>query len=175
MADLGSLLDQTKQQFPILGNYDIGFKNNIGGGQGYMESWPPNETGTPDQPRPNDFPIGSFGIENYSAKSKPLDVLGDIVSHHLINVDPTVKKTYNDFQSSVQPFQEEMLKNQYAHAQQNENETRSYEDWKSNTGVPAFFRGHPFQQWPADFNQRAYTPQQVQMLDDMMNYLRGSK
>lgn len=170
-----SLLDQAKQQYPVLNNYDIGYKNSPGGGQGYMESWSPTETGTPENPRPQEFPQGQFGVENYRADSRPIDVLADVASHHLVNVDPTVKQAYQNFQGSLQPWQEDILRSQYQHAQQSENEQRPYEDWKSASGVPAYFRGHTFQQWPAEFNKQAYTPEQIQMLDGVMKYLSGGK
>lgn len=170
-----SLMDQARQQYPILNNYDIGYKNNVGGGQGWMESWPPNETGTLQSPRPKEFPIGQFGVENYRADSRPMDVLADITSHHLINFDPTVKQSYQDFSSSLEPWQTDILKDQYRHAQIFEGETRPYETWKQYSGLPGYFRGYTFQQWPEDFNKQAYTPQQMKMLDGVMNYLSGKK
>lgn len=170
-----SLYDRAVQQYPVLKKYDIGFKNNIGGGDGYMESWSPSETGTPDRPRPAEFPIGKFGVENYRADSKPSDVIADVVSHHLINVDPTVKAAYSKFAGSLQPFQQQILQDQYAHAQKNEGETRPFDSWKANTGVPGYFRGYAFQQWPSEFNDRAYTPEQKQGLDSMVNYLKAGK
>ena len=170
-----SLLDQAREQYPVLNNYDIGYKNNIGGGPGYMESWSPTETGTPDFPRPQEFPPGQFGVENYRADSRPIDVLADVASHHLINVDPTVKQAYQNFQGSLEPWQEDILKDQYQYAQQNENEQRPYEDWKSASGVPGYFRGYTFQQWPDEFNKNAYTPEQIKNLDGVMDYLRGTK
>jgi hypothetical protein len=167
-----TLLDQARQQFPALSNYDIAYKNNPGGGQGYMESWPPGETGTPQQPRPAEFSPNRFGVENYNAASRPIDLLGDVASHHLVNIDPTVKQTYQDFTGSLQPFQEDILKGQYQHARTNAGETRPYEDWRTASGVPGYFRGYAFQQWPQDFNQKAYTPQQMNSFDHMMQYLR---
>lgn len=165
------LLDQAKQQYPILDSHSIGFKNNPGGGDGYMESWPPNETGTPDRPRPKEFPLNQFGVENYRPDSRPIDVLADVTSHYLIKSDPVVKNIYEVFSSSLQPFQENILKEQYQHAVTNEGEKRPYEDWKVNSGLPGYLRGYTFKQWPDDFNQKAYTLSQMKLLDGLMGYL----
>jgi hypothetical protein len=170
-----SLLDQAREQYPLLKNHDIGYKENIGGGQGYMESWPPGETGTADSPRPAEFNKNQFGVENYSADSKPSDLAADVTSHHLINADPTIKKAYQDFQDSMTPWQESILKDQYAHAQANEGEKRPYAAWKAAAGVPAFFRGYTFGQWPASFNDEVYTSAQKQMLDGVISHLKGQQ
>ncbi len=82
-----------------------------------------------------------------------------------------IKQTYQEFGASLQPWQHDRLREQYAHAQQNEGETRPYEDWKAISGLPAYFRGYPFQQW--DNAKELYTAEQTQNLDGMMNYLRG--
>lgn len=170
-----SLLDQARQQYPLLKNYDIGYKNNIGGGQGYMESWPPGEPGSPTAPRPSEFPTNQFGVENYRADSKPSDLAGDVTSHHLINIDPRVKQTYQDFTGSLEPWQHGILKQQYQHARQNEGENRPYETWRDAAGLPSYFRGYAFQQWPAETYNQTYTPQQMQALDAMVQYLRGGR
>lgn len=167
-----SLLDQARQQYPLLSNYDIAYKNNPGGGQGYMESWPPGETGTPQQPRPAEFNPNRFGVENYKPTSTPTDLAADVVSHHLVNIDPQIKQTYQQFGASLQPWQEDIMRGQYQHAQANQGEQRPYEAWRAASGVPAYFRGYAFQQWPQDFNKQAYTPQQMNSFDHMMQYLR---
>lgn len=72
---------------------------------------------------------------------------------------------------SMTPAQQEMLQGQYEHAKSNEGEKRSFEDWKSASGMPGFFRGYTFQQLPQDFNDKAYTQQQRNDLDGLMGYL----
>ena len=163
--------EQARQQYPVLNNYDIGYKESIGRGPGYMESWPPGEGGTPKLSRPKEFANDKFGVENFRADTKPIDVLGDVVSHYLVTADPQVKQTYSDFSASLQPWQHKILQSQYQYAQKVEGEKRPYEAWLTSSGLPAYFRGYAFKQWPDDFNQHAYTPEQRQMLDGMMNYL----
>lgn len=174
MAD--NLLDQAAEQFPILKDHDIAYKENFGGGEGYMEAWSPGMTeGNPGQMRPSEFPMDKFGVEVYNKDSHPEDVMADITSHHLINVDPVVKDTYSKFTNSLEPFQHDILKDQYEWAQKNQNEQRPYDDWRDNTGLPGYLRGYTFNQWPKDFNDKAYTPEQTKMLDTLKNYLQSNK
>jgi hypothetical protein len=169
-----SLLDQARQQYPILNKEEIQYKVSPGRSDSNMlESWPPDEPGDENYKRPGEFPLDKFGIEVFSEKTRPIDILADVVSHRLINTDPKIKEFYSDFKNSITPHQEEILRDQYEHAKEHEGEKRPYEQWKEMTGLPAFFRGYPFQQWPDDFNKRAYTPEQLKKLDAMMDYLRG--
>lgn len=171
MPDDSSVFDQAKTDYPVLNNYDLQYKQSYGRAPGYLEFWPPNEPGSTDRPRPQELDINKPGIENYNPKTRPIDILGDVVSHHLINEDPTIKGHYNDFVSSLEPWQHQRLQEQYQHAQKNYNETRPYAEWATQSGVPAYFRGYPFQQWPNAAEM--YTPQQMQAMDNMMGYLRG--
>jgi hypothetical protein len=102
-------------------------------------------------------------------------VLGDIASHHLRQVDPVVKKAYEDLEGSMTPKQQGILRDQYEYAQKNEGETRSFEEWRDIAGQPGFFRGYLFQQWPKDFTDMAYTSEQRQKLDKLMTYFKTGK
>jgi len=170
-----NLLEQAKSEYPLLKNYDIGYKESFGRSRGFLESWPPGEEGAPDLPRPNEFPNDKFGVEIYDPKTTAKDVLGDIISHHLINVDPKIKGIYEDFAKSLKPFQENILRHQYEHAKDNDGEKRPFEDWKKDSGLPGYFRGYTFNQWPDNFNQQAYTPEQMKKLDEVMEYARKGK
>ena len=121
------------------------------------------------------MPLDKPGLEIRDPTTRPIDVLGDITSHHLINTDPVVKQAYDKLQSSITPQQQSVLQNQYEYAQKNEGETGSFEDWKSRAGMPGFFRGYTFQQWPKDFNDKVYTPEQKADLDGVMTYLKSPR
>ena len=129
-----------------------------------------------DRPRPSGLPLNKPGLEIRDPSTRPIDILGDIASHHLINEDPVVKSAYEKLQSSMTPAQQDILKDQYEYAKKNEGEDRSFEEWKTVAGMPGFFRGYTFQQWPKDFNDKAYTPEQRADLDKLMGYLsKGGK
>jgi len=170
-----TIIAQAQQQWPILNRPELSYKYSLQPNRGFLEAWPPGETGTSDRPRPSDFPATGYGIEIYNPQTRPIDVLGDVTSHFLVNTDPTIKDYYQRFQSSLTPEQEARLKEQYQHAQRHEGEKRPYAQWRELTGMPGYFRGYPFKQWPDAFNQRAYTPEQRTMLDQMMSYLQTAR
>jgi hypothetical protein len=175
-----NLLQQAQSQYPVLKNLDYGYVENFQPNSGFLEHWEPGDAGvaptTPnslDALRPSGLPMDKPGVEIRDPKTTPLDVLGDIVSHHLVNTDPVVKSAYQKLQDSITPDQEAVLQDQYSYAQKNEGETGSYEDWKQRAGMPGFLRGYTFQQWPQEFNDKVYTSQQKSDLDGLMGYLKG--
>jgi hypothetical protein len=177
-----NLLQQAQQKYPVLQKQNYGYVENFQQGGGFLEHWSPGEPGaapaTPgslDGLRPKQLPLNQPGVEIRDPNTRPIDILGDIVSHNLINTDPVIKGVYQKFQQSMTPDQQNILADQYQYAQKNEGETRSFDEWKQAAGIPGFFRGYAFDQWPKDFTDKAYTPEQKQMFDGMMQYLRGGK
>lgn len=171
-ASSPNLLEQAAEQYPVLRKYNFQYKLNPSPGKGYLEFWPPDEPGAPDWKRPDEFPLDQPGLEVFDPKTRPIDIMGDVASHYLMKADPRVAQYYKDFQSSISPKQNEILADQYNYAKQNNGETRSFDQWKELSGMPAYFRGYAFDQWPAEFNRRAYTPDQMRQFDQMLRYLR---
>lgn len=167
--------EEAKKQYPILRNLDIGYTENPKENSGYLEFYPPAEAGTKENPRPKNLPLGKPGLEVYREDTRPVDILADVVSHHLVNSDPKVAAYYQQFQQSLTPAQNNRLEEQYKYAQEKEGETRPFEQWKTIAGLPAYFRGYAFKQWPDDFNKVAYTGDQKRMFDDMLGYLKDPK
>lgn len=170
-----TVLDQARQQWPILNQLPLQFKYTPRTDQGYLEAWPPGETGDQSQPRPKEFAPDQYGIEVYRPDTRPIDVLGDVVSHFMIKTDPRIKAYYDQFSASITPDQERILRDQYQYAKQREGEKRPYKQWRESSGLPAYFRGYAFQQWPKQTWKTHYTPQQRTMLNDMLRYLGSGK
>jgi hypothetical protein len=162
--------ESAQQQWPILRNQNILSKFTPRQSPEKLEAWPPGEAGTVTRPRPQEFPTDSYGIEVYN-HTRPIDVLGDVVSHFLVDKDPEVRKFYNEFNRSITPQQERHVLGEHFLYDKAHGDKRSYQDWRRISGLPAYFRGHPFQQWPENYNKRVYTPQQRELLDRMMRYL----
>lgn len=158
-----------RDRYPILNKHNLRFTRNNRENMGFLEFWPADETGTPERPRPKDIPVGEIGVELLSEKTRPIDVLGDVVSHHLVNVDPTLNAYYKKFEESLTDEQKNRLKSQYRWAIEKEGETRPFEQWYQRSGLPGYFRGYAFEQWerPEEF----YTKSQMKMFDEMMGYL----
>jgi hypothetical protein len=163
-------MSQAAQEFPILRDLSVGYKESFGKGQGYLEFWPADETGTSDAPRPQEFPMGTVGVEVYDPKTRPIDIMGDVASHHLIQTDPYVKKAYEVFETSLTGDQRARLQDQYEYARRNEGERRPFNEWYEHSGLPGYFRGYAFDQW--ENAAELYTPDQRQLFDNMMDYLR---
>jgi hypothetical protein len=166
-----SLFEQAQQQWPrALGG--VLYKETPRQGDAILEAWPPGEPGTEDRARPQDFPIDKYGIEVFDReRTRPADILADVTSHFLIENDPRIKDYYSTFVASMTPDQKARLHEQYEYAVKNEGEDRSEADWTRTSGLPAWFRGYAFGQWPKEFTDKAYTPEQRAMFDDMMKYL----
>lgn len=166
-------LEEARRMFPVLRNMDLGYVENIGRSDNFLEAWPPGEQGSPDFPRPPELDINKYGLEVYKPDTRPIDILGDVVSHFMMKNDPRIKDTYAQFVGSMTPKQKEHLQEQYRYDVEHEGEQRSFADWSEASGLPAWFRGYAFQQWPKEFTDQAYTPEQRALFDNMMNYLRG--
>lgn len=165
------LISSAKNEFPILQKLQLGYKYNPSAQPGYLEFWPSGESGTPEWPRPKEFPLGTIGVEVYDPNTRPIDLMGDIASHFLVETDPLMQQYYSNFESSLTPKQQALLMQQYKYDNEHFGENRPYQDWYTDSGLPGLFRGYAFQQLP-DANA-LYTPQQRNMFDNMMNYLRG--
>lgn len=168
-----TLLDTAIQEYPILGKLGLLYKNSPRTDRGYMEFWPQGEPGSSDYRRPAEFPLDKAGIENYRQDSRPIDVMGDVSSHMLRDTDPLTQYKYMLFKNSLTPEQKQTLNGQYDYAKKNLGEQRPYDDWHETSGLPAMFRGYAFQQWPQEFNDKVYTPEQKASFDDLMNYYKG--
>lgn len=167
------LIKTAREQFPILNTVDFDYKYSPLRAPGFLETWPADEEGTPEYPRPAEFPVGRLGVEVFDPNTRPIDILGDVVSHHLKDTEPYIKRYYQNFEESLTPEQKNRLKRQYDYAVRKEGEERPFEQWYERTGLPGYFRGYAFQQW--DGAEQLYTPKQRQMFDQMMDYLRSQR
>ena len=171
------LFSKAKEMYPMLNKMDIGYKEAFGRGPGYLEYWPPQEEGDPRRKRPTEFPIDKAGVEVRSRATRPEDIMADVASHNMVYNDPTIKKIYGDFEKSLTDEQKSRLKEQYVHYVTQEKDpkekTPTYEEWYQRTGLPGWFRGYTFGQWPEEFTSKVYTDKQKKMLDKALEYLKS--
>ena len=170
--DRGSrLLDIAREEYPYLQDKQIDFlysPSKFNDKSGVLEFYPPDEPGAPDRPRPKELPMGRVGIEVFSPKTRPIDVLGDYVSHWGVNVDPKLQDYYSRFQQIVP---EEVMQKRYQEHQRLFGEKRPYQDWYDISGFPEYFRGYVFNQFPEDFSQQQFNAEQMQLLNEVRKYL----
>ncbi len=173
VSKMKKTVEQAESEYPILKDMGVQYSFHPKADAGYLEFWPKEEIGTDASPRPTEIPLGQIGVEILDPTTRPIDVMGDVTSHYLVKTDPKMKAYYEQFVGSLQPDQRARLREQYQHARDYERETRPYESWEEQTGMPGYFRGYPFQQWPDP--DIYYTDTQRAMLDDMMRDLTTRK
>lgn len=157
------MFEKAKTEYPYLADKEISFAYTPTEGDRMLEFYNVDET-----ERPAYLPAGKVGIEVFSPKAKPIDILGDYVSHYAVEKDPKLSQMYEGFKSATP---EQVMRERYAYHQQNFKEDRPYEDWARMTGYPELFRGYTFNQFPAESTQEIYSPEQLKYLDQVRQYL----
>lgn len=179
VADKPDLLEQTYQQYPLARRYadqiaPLDYKP-WGQGQDYLEVWDPNEVSSPGRPRP--FPQNKWGFQVFRPEVNPEMLMGDIASHMLRQVDPIMKGYYDQFvqQWYANPSGRGWAKlmELYNWSRLNHGEKRPFSEWARDAGMPQMFRGHLFHQTPKWFDEQFYTPQMLQLFDQIDRYMRG--
>lgn len=132
----------------------------------YLETYGRTETGPPDAPRPKELPLGRYGIQVFKPNTRPIDILGDYVSHGGVNDDPVLAKLYADFKSATP---DAVMKERYKE-HQSFGEKRPYSKWLEMTGYPELFRGYTFDQFGPD-SARMYSPAQLKVLNQVKQYV----
>lgn len=164
-----SLLDLTMAEYPgiaeALGGAAFRMSPRTPGDPRGLEFYPPGEEESFDRTKP--------AIEVFDPAAQPKDLAGDMVSHWLAKGgDPVATQAYRSFEGSLTPEQVHRLHEQYQWAVKNEGEERPYDEWYRMSGLPAYFRGYLFRQWPGSEKDDTYTPAQLKQFDEFNRYLK---
>jgi len=173
---------RAEKEYPYLKEKDVNVAYNPDRKLGYLEFYPPGETGSPEFPRPEQFPMNESGIDVRSPKTTSKDILGDYVSHYGIYSDPVLIENYQQVEESLTDKQKDFLKRQYNDYQRGyyvdenntkvslgEPESRPYEDWLKMSGLPGLYRGNLFNQWQN--SEDFYTEEQLDLFKKAKEYL----
>jgi hypothetical protein len=167
-----SLLEELYAEYPRLRAHSFRYLSSLLGrdwrGKPYrnrkMEFYPPGEAHNP-------FP-GYPTIEQFDPSMSKYDVLGEIFSHYVPQVDSVFAAGKQRFMDLLTPAQKRELHGDYQH-QVHEGlfETRvpTFEEWLARQGGDGAFRGYVAKQLPASF----YTREQLQIFQELMAYLKG--
>lgn len=143
-------------------------------GGAMLESWPIGEEGGAI-PRPAGLPMDRGGIQMgmLRAPTSVNDALADFASHIGNNpnepaYDPKLASIYSRFAQSLNPA---FLKSRYEDAKANRGEKRPFEVFSTASDIPALFRGYTFNQWPDEFNNKAFSPKQKSIMDEARTHL----
>ena len=135
-------------------------------GKGYAETWPIDETGSPDyMMRPNELPINQHGISVFQPdKWTSNDTAGEG-----LHIDPMAKQYRKRLLETLSPEQLNQAKaefNDYSFGS-NLPETKRVENL-----TDALMRGYTVGQAPDSFNQSFYNDQQKGLLDQLKRYMK---
>lgn len=177
MASLSDLFNSNKSindQLNDINPKDYNFLNKLNIkqttmpyiGKGYAETWPIDETGSPDfMMRPSDIPINQHGISVFQPdKWREQDTAGEG-----LHIDPMAHEYRTKLLQSLSPEQLRQAKaefNDYSFGGSNLPETK-----KINNLTDALMRGYTVGQAPDQFNQSFYRPEQKQMLNELKSYM----
>ena len=165
-------LEKAKELYPYLKDKDFDYTEQLTDDEkaGFLEFWEPGDEGPPDGSvkRPEGIGIDRMGIEVRNDKTRPIDILGDYVSHEAVKSDPKLKDIYDRYLSTLT---EEQLRTKYEYEKKNYGENRPFEQWAERSGKPGMFRGYTFNQFSEKEIEEAYTPEQLDILDEAKEYL----
>ena len=157
------LMQQAKSAYPYLRDKKFGFVSTPNEqDRRSLEFYAAGEPGSPEEPRPKELPLDMPGVQVFKSKVKPIDILGDYVSHHAVKSDPVIKPIYDEFVRTIDP---NLLQHRYEYDVKHSGEKRPLQQWAEASGIPSMFRGYTFGQWPSDFNDKIFTPQQKAIMD----------
>jgi hypothetical protein len=99
MAD--DILNRARSKYGFLKNLNVNVIVNPKDNGMYAETWPINEPGAQDQPRPKELPINVLGIEI----NKPDSFSEDDLAGEALHVDPLARQTAESITKSISPAQ----------------------------------------------------------------------
>ena len=118
--------------------------------------------------------MNQYGIQVYKPDTQPVNVLGDAVVHMMRFTDPVVKSYYDNFEKSLTPAQKRSCSDSITTTSPTMARSAPYDQWYKDSGLTQLFGGYAFggnKKWPNSY----YTPEQLQMFDQMMQYLKTEK
>ena len=142
----------------------------MGTGDGHLETFPPMEEGSPQNPRHPEFgPAGEKGLTG-------IEIRNPKMTHHDValeyfHVDPVAHKTREYIKSSLTPDQFEAMRNQFKDYDMSMGMDMHPDD-AMNNGVDSLMRGY-MGQAPQEANDAMnYSPTQRAMLGSLQNYMK---
>ena len=173
MADIAQqLLLQAQKEYPFISRHNPSVIVNEGGGEGFAEAYPPEETGRPmgdgTFSRPKELPMGQLGIEIYRPDSfTHHDLAGEV-----LHIDPYSREISDKLAKTWTPEQLKTLREHALDYDATLAEGRPEADAIRNATDSAL-RGYVVNQWPQEVNNDfKYSPKQLQMFQSLQKYMK---
>jgi len=159
------LFDITKEQYPYLKDKDVGYKYSPDPKSPYkLEFYQQDDI--PDWAKGK-----STAIEVFHPQTTPQDLYGDYISHYAVNTDPKLQQMYQQFQKGITPQGKKFIAELVDEAKRGGEKNTETPEYMQRVVIPQYLRGYLVNQFePKDFSQ-AYSPQQIQLLKQMKQYL----
>jgi hypothetical protein len=158
---------QAAEQYAFLSNHNVKTFVNPKQNEGYAETWPADEEGSPEWKRPEQLPMGVAGVEikdphNFGAK----DYAAEVFSH----VDQTGVQTAKKLLGSMNKDQVNTMKGAASDYAMSKDMGMPEEAALQNASM-AVLRGYVFDQWPKNaIEELGLSADQMKILDNAKKY-----
>jgi hypothetical protein len=168
---IASLIAKATKDYPFINQHNPFVFMGNDPTRDYAETWPSDEEGTPDRPRPKELPAGRVGVQVF----RPNDFGPNDLAAEFLHIDPVANETRASLRASLTPAQIERLKytsrDYQSTLDRGENEDRAIQN-----AIDSALRGYTVGQWPAEANTAmGYSPQQLHLLENLKRYMRTGK
>ena len=180
-----NLIKDVNRMFPFMkrNNIHLEVSPNRPGSFGYLEAFPPGETGRPagyfgsddvGLSRPPSFPINETGIEIYDMNVSPSDLAGDVFTH----LDKQGEYISNALADTINDSQKEEMGRQYLDYYNTINDLnrKDREEAALKNGIDALIRTSVFSQGGPnavrDLDRFNFNIEQRNLLDNAKNYTK---
>lgn len=167
-----TLHDVTAQAYPFIKQHNMVVVNNPQEGRGYAETWPANEPGDVNYPRPKSIPMDRHGVEVFAPGAfGPHDLAGEAM-----HVDPFVNKSRDDLSSSLTPAQVKALRAESRDYDVSIGQYHMSHEAALRNATDSLIRGHAVGQWPAEAVGRiGLDKKQMETLEGIRRYVTGAE
>ncbi len=163
------LRSQAVEKYPFIKQYNPTV--TVGSGEGYAETWFPQDFGPTGTERPKNIPAESLGIEI----RKPNEFRSDDIAGEVLHYDPRANQVRGMLDKTLSPQQWDVLKSNALDYEESIRLGLPESRARENT-IDSAIRGYTINQWPNEINvQMQYTPEQLEQLNALKNYMVTGK
>lgn len=145
MPNKPDIQQQAEEAYKFLENHNFNVVVSKNRGQGYAETYPIGETGSPEEPRPKELPINAIGVEI----RKPEEFTKHDLAAEILHADPVANRTREELKASFTPEQIQSLKNTAGdyQATMEEGPKKGIEERALNNATDSLLRAYTIGQW----------------------------
>lgn len=159
------LRNQAVEKYPFIKQYDPTV--TVGSGDGYAETWFPQDFGPTGTERPKNISAESLGIEI----RRPNEFRAEDLAGEVLHYDPRANQVRGMLDKTLSPQQWDVLKREALDYDESVRLGMPESRVRENT-IDSAIRGFTVNQWPESINQAMqYTPEQLEQLNALKAYM----